>query len=81
MSQAVADPTRLAVAPIADASPRDPASKPADPYVELKRVIAGRGLLERSPRRQLLPAAGHLLLLAVVIVGITFTAAPGGCCC
>lgn len=73
MSQAVADPTRLAVAPIADAPTRDPASKPVDPYVELKRVITGRGLLERSPRRQLLPAAGHLFLLAVVIVGVTFT--------
>ena len=47
--------------------------KAADPYVELKRVIAGRGLLERSPRRQLVPSAGHALLLAAVIVGITFT--------
>ncbi len=44
-----------------------------DPYVELKRVIAGRGLLERAPRRQILPAAGHVLLLALVVAGIAFT--------
>ena len=47
--------------------------KRSDPYVELKRVIVGRGLLARSPRRQILPSAGHALLLAAVVVGIAFT--------
>ena len=44
-----------------------------DPYVELKRVIANRGLLLRAPRRQILPAAGHVLLLALVVAGVAFT--------
>jgi hypothetical protein len=39
--------------------------KTVDPYIELKRVIADRGLLVRAPRRQILPSAGHVLLLAV----------------
>ena len=73
MSQTIGDSTRLAMPAIVVAPRCDPTAKPADPYVELKRVIAGRGLLERSPRRQILPSAGHLLLLAVVVVGFTFT--------
>ncbi len=48
-------------------------SSPADPYVELKRAVTERGLLERAPQRQLLPGAGHLLVLAIVVTGIAFT--------
>jgi fatty acid desaturase len=56
---------------VASARPLPPPA--ADPYVALKRTIASRGLLQRSPRRQLFPTAGHLTLLAVVVLGITFT--------
>lgn len=73
MSQTLADSSRLTIPTATVALPPEPAAKRADPYVELKRVITARGLLERSPRRQILPSAGHLLLLAVVVLGITFT--------
>ncbi|MDQ6856489.1 MAG: acyl-CoA desaturase [Candidatus Dormibacteraeota bacterium] len=71
MSQAVHNSTRTAQAPIVVPPPRP--LKARDPYVELKRVIADRGLLERAPRRQILPTAGHLLLLAIVVVGVALT--------
>jgi fatty acid desaturase len=73
MSVVTRDSTRLAVAQLPPATQRDLAAKPADPYVELKHVIASRGLLERSPRRQLLPGAGHVFLLALVLVGVALT--------
>ncbi|MBJ7594401.1 MAG: acyl-CoA desaturase [Candidatus Dormibacteraeota bacterium] len=73
MSQLFAASTPPAVTPTIVPAPPETVMKPADPYVELKRVIAGRGLLERSPRRQIVPSAGHALLLAAIIVGITFT--------
>jgi fatty acid desaturase len=73
MSQTIGDAARLSVPAIGLTPAGDPPVTHADPYVELKRVIAGRGLLDRSPRRQILPTAGHLVLLAVVVVGVTFT--------
>ncbi len=72
VTQAVAGSTRLAEATTLTSSSR-PLVKTVDPYVELKRVVAERGLLERDPRRQLLPGAGHVLLLAIVVAGVAFT--------
>jgi fatty acid desaturase len=71
MSQAVDISTRLDNASIA-ATPQ-PSLKAIDPYVALKRAMADRGLFERAPRRQILPSAGHVLLLGIVVAGITFT--------
>ncbi|HSP64908.1 MAG TPA: hypothetical protein VLO10_01840, partial [Candidatus Deferrimicrobium sp.] len=72
MTRALATSPRLAEAATVTTASQPPA-KAVDPYVELKRVVAERGLLERDPRRQLLPGAGHILLLAVVVAGVAFT--------
>lgn len=47
--------------------------QPVDAYVQLKRLVTDRGLLERSPSRQIAPAAGHVMLFAVTVVGIVLT--------
>jgi fatty acid desaturase len=61
------EPTR-----VADAFPprRDPGT---EDYARLKRLIAGRGLLERQPRRYLLPAVALILELALVTTGLLLT--------
>jgi len=44
--------------------------QPVDAYVQLKRLVAGRGLLVHRPRTEIVPAAGIVLLLAVILVGV-----------
>jgi fatty acid desaturase len=41
-----------------------------DEYACLKRLIAGRGLLEREPSRYILPMASIVLALAAVVAGV-----------
>ncbi len=73
MSQTVSSATRPALEAPVVVQAHDDVAKVADPYVELKREISSRGLLVRSPRRQILPTAGHVLLLAIVLCGVMFT--------
>jgi hypothetical protein len=49
------------------------ATSAGDEYAHLKRLIAGRGLLERQPRRYLAHAAGQVTLLALLIAGISLS--------
>ncbi len=46
---------------------------PPDEYAVLKRLVTAEGLLERNPRRHLVPAAGLLLLLGLILVGLALT--------
>ncbi len=67
MSQAVAEVVRPS--PQTAAQP----SRMVDSYVDLKRLVTERGLMRRSPRRQIAPGVGHLLLFAAVLVGVALT--------
>ena len=53
--------------------PREGAPHLADDYAELKRLIAGRGLLERQPHRYLGHAVTLSVQLAVVLAGLVLT--------
>lgn len=44
-----------------------------DAYVQLKRLVAGRGLLTRRPSSEIVPTAGIVLLLGVILAGILLT--------
>ena len=55
------------------ARPRSGAHHLADDYAELKRLIAGRGLLERTPHLYLGHVVTLSLLSAVVLVGLVLT--------
>jgi len=44
-----------------------------DAYAQLKRVVSGHGLLERRPSNEIVPAAGMVLLFAMVAVGVGLT--------
>ena len=49
-----------------------PAHNP-DAYAQLKRQVSDCGLLKRRPRNQIIPTAGTVLLLAVVVGGVILT--------
>ena len=54
--------------------PHGPAScQQPDAYAQLKRVVSGRGLLDRRPSHEMVPAAGIVLLLSVIVVGVALT--------
>jgi fatty acid desaturase len=46
-----------------------------DAYAQLKRVVSGRGLLERRPSNEIVPAAGIVLLVSLIAVGVALTRA------
>jgi fatty acid desaturase len=53
------------------------AAQQTDPYVQLKRMVAANGLLERRPSRQIVPTVGLVLLFAVIAAGVAFTRDSG----
>jgi fatty acid desaturase len=49
------------------------AAQQTDPYVQLKRMVAANGLLERRPSSQIVPTVGLVLLFAVIAIGVALT--------
>lgn len=62
-----------AIAALPPATTPSRAASAGDEYAHLKRLIAGRGLLERQPRRYLVHAAGQVTMLALLVAGLSLS--------